>query len=97
MRLSQNEVTHILKAVRAKDTHALVYLYGSRIDENAKGGDIDLLIASDKLSLKDKIELLITIKDSIGEQKIDLTLMSKDELNTSSFFKSIELKQLSER
>lgn len=56
-----------------------IYLFGSRVDDNQKGGDIDLYIDtkySDDFFEK-KIEFLCTLKSLIGEQKIDL-ILSKD-------------------
>ena len=51
-----------------------IYLFGSRIDDTKKGGDIDLYIAphnKDKLASK-RIDFLVKLKKLIGEQKIDI-------------------------
>lgn len=51
-----------------------VSLYGSRIDDSAKGGDIDLLISADEsgMTARNKILFLVELKKRIGDQKIDV-------------------------
>jgi predicted nucleotidyltransferase len=51
-----------------------IYLFGSRVDDAARGGDIDLyLVPSDKTTqYNKKITFLVKLKQEIGEQKIDL-------------------------
>lgn len=51
-----------------------IYLFGSRVDDNAKGGDIDLYVvtAEQKDLVRKKITFLAKLKKEIGEQKIDL-------------------------
>lgn len=56
-----------------------IYLFGSRADDEKRGGDIDLYIVSsckEELARK-KIDFLVKLKSKIGEQKIDVVL-SKD-------------------
>ena len=48
MRLAREELAAIHAAVHSADADAQVYLFGSRVDDNAKGGDIDLLVLSKK-------------------------------------------------
>ena len=53
-----------------------IYLFGSRVDDSKKGGDIDLYIVStckDNFTSK-KIDFLVKLKNIIGEQKIDIVL-----------------------
>lgn len=48
MRLSEQQTQSILETVcRLAGADATVYLFGSRLDDHAKGGDLDLLIESD--------------------------------------------------
>jgi hypothetical protein len=59
-----------------------LWLFGSRIDPDAKGGDIDLYIEahnqdSEQAFMK-KIKFLVSAKDLIGEQKIDVVLKLDD-------------------
>lgn len=88
MRLDDKERNVILTSVLGLDPEAEVYLYGSRTDLNKRGGDIDLLIFSKRLTSSDKLAILANIFDQIEEQKIDL-LIAKD---TSDPFVRIALK-----
>jgi predicted nucleotidyltransferase len=63
------------------DPEAELYLYGSRTDDSARGGDIDLLVVSDKLTFRDTLRLRIQILDRIGEQQLDLVTRRRTELN----------------
>jgi len=51
-----------------------IYLFGSRVDDEQKGGDIDLYIDSpDKKNLvHKKLDFLVKLKKEIGNQKIDV-------------------------
>jgi predicted nucleotidyltransferase len=44
MRMTPEEHHAIVQAVRAQDAAAQIYLYGSRADHQAFGGDIDILL-----------------------------------------------------
>jgi predicted nucleotidyltransferase len=74
MRLTSEEV-HIIKSViLALDPDAKIYLFGSRVDDNAKGGDIDLLILSKQLVQEDARSIRTALFEHIEEQKIDLVI-----------------------
>ncbi len=72
MRLTTSEANSIKNCINAIDQQAEVYLFGSRTDDQKKGGDIDLFIISDKIDFNEKLLLKICIKEKIGDQKIDL-------------------------
>lgn len=74
MRLNPLEITTIKKCIATVDPTATVYLFGSRVHDHLKGGDIDLLVISNRLSIMDKIHIKQCICDAIGEQKIDLVV-----------------------
>ena len=78
MRLKEFEQTAILSTVQQFDQDASVYLFGSRVDDQKKGGDIDLLVMSNRLSSDDKRNIKIKLYELIGEQKIDILLASDD-------------------
>jgi len=53
------------------DTYEL-YLFGSRTDDQKRGGDIDLLILADRrLTLKEKLQIKTEFYKKFGDQKID--------------------------
>jgi predicted nucleotidyltransferase len=76
MRLSEMERASILSAVRSRDASAEVWLFGSRADDQARGGDIDLLLISGVVSIAQKIDILVEIKFAIGERRIDLHIVA---------------------
>ncbi len=96
MRLSPDEISSILEELRKVDPNARVFLFGSRADDRAQGGDIDLLVESKCLDFPRKLEVLVAIKEKIGEQKIDLVLSKNLDTETDPFIKSIlsQAKQL---
>ena len=83
MRLTDYEQEVILKCFDEVFGDGQIYLFGSRVDEDAKGGDIDLYIIpqnQENLSKK-KIDFLVDLKEKIGEQKVDV-LVSRDKNRT---------------
>ena len=81
MRLTPDVVEAIRDAVQAADSAAEVYLHGSRLGDAARGGDIDLLVVSDALNLREILRLRRTILDRIGWQQLDLTVRRRDQLD----------------
>ena len=89
MRLSQATCQAIKGSVAMIAPEAVCYLFGSRINDSLKGGDIDLLlITSKKLSLPLLSRLRRSILNQIGEQKIDIVNFSEDSTHP---FKKIAL------
>lgn len=81
MRLSQHYrsvITREAQRVFGKDVQVL--LFGSRVDDKQRGGDIDLyLITTDHNDLRDKRrQFLASVKRQLGEQKIDV-VFNEDE------------------
>ncbi len=98
MRLESSEI----KAIKQSINHFIIqdyyilYLFGSRTDQNKKGGDIDLLlVVKDGSPLtrdqvqKHKLEILVDIKSAIGDQKIDLVITEERELLADPFLREI--------
>ena len=77
MRLTEQEILAIKNIVYRYDRQAKIYLFGSRVNDSLRGGDIDLLVVSDKLTRRELRSIKINLYDEIGEQKIDL-LLAKD-------------------
>lgn len=78
MRLKESEQAAILSTVKCLDNNARVYLFGSRVDDSKKGGDIDLLVMSDRLTSDNKRAIKMKLYELIGEQKIDIVLAADD-------------------
>jgi predicted nucleotidyltransferase len=80
MRLIKKEL-EIIKTVIAKhDKSARIHLFGSRVSDSKRGGDIDLLVFSDKLKYDENLRIKIELKELLGDQKIDL-VVAKDKSN----------------
>jgi predicted nucleotidyltransferase len=73
MRLSKQEIEVITSVVHRFARNAEIYLFGSRTRDDARGGDIDLLLLADeRIDLHTIIQMKIAIQDILGEQKIDI-------------------------
>ena len=77
MRLQEHEIKSIHKVVSAFDKNAKIYLFGSRVDDKKRGGDIDLLLISNILSFRDKRRIRVGLHEKLGEQKIDIVIVKK--------------------
>ena len=74
MRLSEKEISIIRDTVFDIFGSAQIYLFGSRLDESKKGGDIDLFIISNEHNLLEKkIKALAKLK-RILHKPIDIVL-----------------------
>ena len=82
MRLSSYEVEAIKKSFVEIFGEGKIYLFGSRVEDRKRGGDIDLYLVpkatftSDEL-LRKKIAFKLKLYDRLGEQKIDV-IFAKD-------------------
>lgn len=72
MRLTTTEHAAITRSIKAHDPDAAVYLFGSRVDDAARGGDIDLLVLSQKIDLWNRLDILADLHKNLGERRIDL-------------------------
>jgi predicted nucleotidyltransferase len=87
MRLTENQKLAILNlSSQIFSPRAKVYLFGSRVDDSTRGGDIDLMILWDTsheeptpLEIYNlKIHFLVKLKQLLGDQKIDLIIQTSD-------------------
>ena len=74
MRLSTSQHQAIKKYFLEVFKEGQIYLFGSRVDERKKGGDIDLYIQTPnkKNLMRKKLDFLVKLKREIGLQKIDV-------------------------
>jgi len=79
MRLADYEISSIKEIFKEIFNDGEIFLFGSRVNDNLKGGDIDLYIQVENKEdiLIKKIQFLAKLKEKIGNQKIDL-IISKD-------------------
>ncbi len=77
MRLDTLQRTALNKAV--KNVGKDVWLFGSRVDNNKRGGDIDILIFSNKNPYKLSQEVSINFFKEC-EEKIDVVVMNPNNL-----------------
>ena len=77
MRLKQQEINTIRDTISDIFEDVTIYLFGSRLDESKKGGDIDLfIISSDENLFEKKIKALAKLKRTI-HKPVDI-LLHKD-------------------
>lgn len=98
MRLSQFEIDTIKKlAVKYFGQETIVYLFGSRTDNNKRGGDIDLFINNtnqDRLTLEAKVYFLAELKSKIGDRKIDVVFDNANTRLKKNFYRSVNLQKV---
>ncbi len=83
MRLSRVERKRVLSSQPTRTagiSDAVIYLFGSRADDNRRGGDIDLFITtSQHISLREKIDLLTRLERHGIERKVDLIIQKPEQ------------------
>jgi len=94
MRLDEQYKNFIKQAaIKHFGNAANVYLFGSRVNDNMKGGDIDLLVSTDddRMTFQNKVLFLVDLKKRMGEQKIDV-VFDKENKHNQFFLKTIKQK-----
>ena len=89
MRLDQEIAEYLKQLIQEEIPGSTIYLFGSRVDENARGGDIDLMVLTNEPVEKKtfrKIRLMFIKK--LGWRKIDLINFTYS--NQSAFRKLID-------
>ena len=81
MRISEAEADAIIASVEKFDPDAEVYLFGSRADDQKRGGDIDILVKSDLLDRSVLGQIEEELFTRIEEQKVDFVLTGKTTLS----------------
>jgi len=94
MRLNEHQVRVIVNAVLSRfNRDARIYLFGSRVDDMAKGGDIDLLVdlpELDKEMVRHSCQATADIPMALGEQKIDLIVRHPGSTDRAIFHEALE-------
>jgi predicted nucleotidyltransferase len=79
MRVNNREISIIKSTLLENISDAKILLFGSRSDDSKKGGDIDLLVETQKhISLKEELKILALMELRGIERKIDLIIESRN-------------------
>ena len=79
MRLTSTQHQAIKKYFLEVFKEGEIYLFGSRVDDSCKGGDIDLYLRPKETKNlgRKKLDFLVKLKREIGHQKIDVVFDKK--------------------
>lgn len=73
--IEQDVISNCFRLCFGGEDH--LWLFGSRVNDQKKGGDIDLYVEThldNEQAIKSKFSFLRIVKDRIGDQKIDMVL-----------------------
>lgn len=80
MRIAAVQKEFIRDYWKEKEPSSEVYLFGSRVDDSKKGGDIDILVLTDKkLHHSDLFKMKQLFISKFGAQKMDVVSFTKNE------------------
>ncbi len=77
MRIKEEDLLQIKRIAKVYfGDDVKVYLFGSRVDDKKRGGDIDLYIETGLKEniIQRKIKMLGKLQEILGEQKIDIVI-----------------------
>lgn len=85
MRLRPEETQAIRQVLFKADPQGRIFLFGSRVSDEKKGGDIDVFFeSSKKLDLKTKLSLEYQLA-TLCETKVDLLVKNPGQAETAIF------------
>lgn len=91
MRIPKEQLEFLKKEIKATIPDAVIYLFGSRVDDTKKGGDIDIMILTNKkVTWREKSKIKWNFYKKFGEQKIDIVVFSPNQLDP---FKELIMKE----
>ena len=79
MRLTRDEINNFKKSIKNIDANARIYLFGSRTNDQAKGGDIDIAVFSKNMGRMQKAMVKNNFYKDFGEQKIDIVVLTSQD------------------
>lgn len=89
MRVKTEHIEFLKHSIKRYLPDAAIYLIGSRANDELKGGDIDILVIDEKeLSGQEKRNIKIAFYKEVGEQKLDIVSIKKD---NQSIFRDLAL------
>lgn len=81
MRITATQSDIIKSSILNHDASAQIYLFGSRTNDDLKGGDIDILAISEKIDFDRLIKIKLDLLKQLGDFPIDIVVKkSMDEL-----------------
>ncbi len=95
MRVDRQHTDFIKQSINKCLPDATVYLFGSRVYDDQKGGDIDILVIGEKeLTGQEKRGIKIAFYKKFGEQKIDIVSFKKNDHTTFRELALLEAEKL---
>jgi len=89
MRVKTEKLQYLKRSIREYLPDAAIYLIGSRVNDNLKGGDIDILVIGEReLTGQEKRNIKLAFYKALGEQKLDIISFADCD---SSTFKELAL------
>lgn len=87
MRLGKEQAVMIRQLVKSRlGEESQVWLFGSRVDDSKRGGDVDLYVESKQpCDLATKLSLMSEIQRLIGLRKIDLLVKNNSDSERDIF------------
>jgi len=86
MRLMKSEIGIIKNTILENISDAKIILFGSRVYDDKKGGDIDLCIKTERnISLSQKLKILTKLELAGIQRKVDIVLQTSNTKHLSIF------------
>jgi len=90
MRIKKRDVKTIKSTILSKISDAKIFLFGSRVDDTKRGGDIDLFVkTSINITLLDELSIITQLQLNGITRKIDL-IIDTPQKSKQIFFESIK-------
>jgi len=91
MRIKKGQPEFLKQIIGSALPGASVFLFGSRVFDDLKGGDIDIMVLGKrKLTAQEKRSIKIAFQREFGERKIDIVSFRWDE---PSAFKDLVIQE----
>ena len=95
MRLNKQIAQFLKRRLKETEENSEIYLFGSRVDDEAKGGDIDILwLTPSKIPPRTIRKIRVEFYKKFGWQKIDIvnfTFQDEDPFKNIALLEAIEL------
>jgi len=75
----QNKIFTMAKEIFGYSSR--IWIFGSRVRQDVRGGDIDIYIETEDFTdiLDKRLDFLVRLKNAVGDQKIDLVVKKPDD------------------